>query len=666
MVTGEGLANYTVRESTAATKTPTPLLETPQTIIVVPRQVLDDQAVLTLPEALRNVGGVNTGGTYRDYDIYSIRGFFGTGFTYLDGLRVDRQSEFQEEPFGLERVEVIQGPASVLYGQNPPGGLVNLVSKTPQKRDFTNLMAGGGSFNLAEAGVDTNAVLNKSGSVYGRINLLWRQWSSFSEHLDPAQRLYFAPSLTIELTRNTRITLLGQYYHDWRSIAFPLPSQGTVLPNINGDLNIRRNVGEPDTYPNDADNWRVLLGYQLEHRFNDIFTLRQNTRAGFHETDFQGLYPSFLEADQRTLDRFAYENHENYTSLGIDTSLVANFNTGSWARHTTLVGVDYYYNYNITKGTFGSAPSIDIYKPVYGGRPSGIAPFANTVTDVSQVGIYFQEQVKLFDRLTIVAGGREDFVSTSVLQRIGNTQSDDSVSAFSPRAGVVFEVVPKQVSTYFSYSKSFQSNPGFLNTSGQQVSPEEGEQYEVGAKAELFNGKLVSTLAFYHIVRSNVPTANPSNPFAYVVTGEQRHRGVDFNTTFSLVKGWDLIASYGYIDARVTKDNTLPVGVRPLDVPEHTFNFFTKYTLQSTALKGLGFGLGYRYLTKQEGDAANTFSLPSYGVLDAALYYERGRFKAQVNFNNITDERYASGAFNQLYVQPGDPFNVRGSVGWSF
>ena len=666
IVTGSTIPAYSAEDAPSATKVPTPLIETPQTITVVPRQVLDDQAVLTIPEALSNVGGVNTGGTYRDFDIYSIRGFFGTGFTYLDGLRVDRQSEFQEEPFGLERVEVIQGPASVLYGQNPPGGLVNLVSKKPQKANFTNVSVGGGSFDYATTGVDTNAVLNKSGSVYGRVNVLWRQFGTFVDDVEPSQRLLFAPSLTIELTKRTTLTLLGQYYRDWRSIAYPLPAFGTVLPNPNGDLNIRRNVGEPDTFPNDADNQRVLLGYQFEHRFNDVLTLRQNTRAGFHDTEFQGLYPSFLDPDQRTLNRFAYENFENYMTLGIDTSLVANFNTGPWAKHTALVGVDYYYQYNITKGNFGAIGPIDIYKPSYGDRPSGIAPFANAVNEVSQVGIYFQEQVKLFDRLSLVGGGRGDFLDNTIEDRIGGTGSNDSPSAFSPRAGVVYEVLPKQASVYFSYSRSFLSNPASLNAVGAQVPPEKGEQYEFGAKADLFQGKLSSTLAIYHITRTNVPTADPSNPFAFVVTGEQRHQGIDFNTTASPLRGWDIIAAYGYIDARVTADNSGLEGNHPLDVPEHTFNLFTKYTLQNGPLRGLGLGVGYHYQTRQEGDAANTFTLPSYGFLNLALYYVRGRFSAQINVNNVTDERFATGAFNNLYVQPGDPIGVRSNFGWKF
>ena len=666
VVTAFGIPIYGAEDAVSGTKTDTALLDIPQTVNVVTRQVLDDEAVLTLPEALNNVGGVNTGGTYRDYDIYSIRGFFGTGFTYLDGLLVDREGAFQEEPFGLERIEVIQGPASVLYGQNPPGGLVNLISKTPQKTDFTNTTAGGGSFGLAEFGVDSNAVLNQSGSVYGRLNFFYRQYGTFTKGVDPSERLYFAPALTIELTKKTRLTLLGQYYHTWNNIGFPLPAYGTVLPNPNGDLSIRRNVGEPGTYQSASDSWRVLLGYQLEHHFNDVFTLRQNARAGFHESDFQGLYPSFISEDLRTLYRYPYENHENYTTLGLDTLLLAVFDTGPDIKHTALVGVDYYYQYDIVKGAFGTATPLDLYQPVYGIHPGGITPFSNTITDASQTGIYFQEQVKLFDRVSIVGGGREDFVSNDLTDRRAKTENNASPTAFSPRAGIVYEILPRQVSAYFSYSESFQSNPGYLNAAGSQIEPEAGEQYEIGVKADLFNGKLSSTVALYQIDRSNVPTADPLTPNVYVVTGEERHRGVDFNTAASPIKGWDIIAAYGYIDARVTRDNTLPIGARPLDVPEHTFNLFTKYTLQDGPLRGLGFGVGFHYQTKMEGDAANTFQLPSYGTLNLAAYYQRGRFSAQFNVLNVTDERYATGAYNTLYVQEGDPISVRGSVGWHF
>ncbi len=664
-VEGEAVPDYSARESITATKTDTPLLDTPQTVNVVTRQLLDDQADVTLSEALRNVGGVNVSGTYRDFDIYSIRGFFGTGYTYLDGLALDRQVTFQEELFGLERVEVVQGPASVLYGQNPPGGLVNLISKVPAKDDFTELSLGGGSFGSFDAGLDANRVLNESGSLYGRVNLLFRELGTFTDLVDSSPRVFFAPSLTIELSPDTRITFLAQYLWETRYFGFPLPARGTVLPNINGDISIFRNVGEPD-FPSKSENWRTQFGYQFEHRFNDVFKLRQNLRFAYHSSDFQGIYATFLEPDERTLDRYPYVYSIDYLTLGIDTSLVAHFMTGPQVEHTALVGVDFYYLNADTTAGFGSIDSLDLFNPVYGARPVGITQFRDDTTDVEATGIYFQEQVKFFDRLSMVAGGRGDFVSNNVDDHFNGGGSKANDNAFSPRIGIVYEALPKQVSVYASFNRSFLSQPGFLDQSGNLVAPEDGEQWEIGAKADLLGGRLTTTLAAYQIERTNIPTADPFNLGTYVVTGEQRHRGIDFNTALHLAPGWDLIASYAYIDAEVTKDNVIPVGNRPLDVPENTFNIFTKYTLQDGPLRGFGASVGFRYLTNQAGDAANTFALPAYGVLDAGIYYDRGRFHAQINVNNVTDERYASGSFNDLYVQVGDPINVRGVIKFDF
>ncbi len=662
-VRGQAVPDYGTAHAVTATKSDTPLLETPQTINVVPRKLLDDQGDVTLSEALRNVGGVNVSGTYRDFDIYSIRGFFGTGFTYLDGLALDRQTTFQEELFGLERIEVAQGPASVLYGQNPPGGLVNLISKTPRKENFTNLSLGGDSFDSFDAGVDSNMVFNRSGTVYGRVNLLFRELGTFTNDIDPSPRIFFAPSLTIEISPATRLTLLAQFLDETRYFGFPLPAVGTVLPNINGDISIFRNVGEPD-FPSKSDNWRAQFGYQLEHHFNDVFTLRQNLRAAYHESDFQGIYPTFFEADERTLDRYPYVYSIDYTTLGIDTSLVAHFFTGARVEHTALVGVDYYHLDSDSQAGFGSIDPLDLFAPRYGARPFGIAQFQDQSADVDATGIYFQEQAKFFDRLSVVVGGRGDFVSNGVDNHLNDTRTDADDSAFSPRVGIVFEA--KQFSLYASYNRSFLSQAGYFDRNGNALEPEEGEQYEIGAKADLLDGRLSATLAAYQIKRTNVPTADPFNNGFYTITGEQRHRGVDFNTMLTLAKGWDVIASYAYIDARVTKDNVIAVGSRPLDVPENTFHIFTKYSLPSGPLRGLGASVGFRYLTNQEGDAANTFILPGYGVLDAGLYYDRSRFHAQLNLNNVTDERYAAGSYNNLYVQIGDPINLRGSIRWDF
>ena len=179
---------------------------------------------------------------------------------------------------------------------------------------------------------------------------------------------------------------------------------------------------------------------------------------------------------------------------------------------------------------------------------------------------------------------------------------------------------------------------------------------------------MTGLLALYHIVRTNVPTPDETNPFFLDAVGEERHQGVDFDTTFSPVKGWNFIMSYGFIDARVTADQHIPsrVGLRPAGIPEDTYSLWTKYTLQTGCLRGFGAGIGFRYLTQQEGDAANTFTIPSYGLLNLALYYSRGRFRAQVNVRNATNERYFLGSYSAYQVQPGDPLAVYSSAGWNF
>lgn len=664
-VQGVALSDYGANDAVTATKSDTPLLETPQTVNVIPRQLIEDQGDVTLSAALRNVGGVNVSGTYRDFDIYSIRGFFGTGFTYLDGLALDRQVTFQEELFGLDRIEVVQGPASVLYGQNPPGGLVNLISKTPQKFDFTTLSLGGDTFGSFDAGLDSNLVLNQSGSIYGRVNLLFRELGTFTEFVDPSPRVFFAPSLTIDLSRDTHITFLAQYLWETRYFGFPLPARGTVLPNVNGDISIFRNVGEPG-FPTKSENWRTQFGYQLEHQFNDTFKLRQKLRFAYHESDFQGIYPTALEPDERTLDHYPYIYGIDYATLGIDTSLVAHFFTGEKVEHTALAGVDFYYLNSDSQAAFGSIDPIDLFHPNYGARPFGITQFQDQTNQVAATGLYFQEQATFYDRLSVVAGGRGDFVSNDLTDHFNGGKSDANDSAFSPRFGIVYELLPKSVSLYGSYSRSFLSQPGYTDRSGNLVPPEKGEQWEIGTKADLLDGRLTTTLAAYQIDRTNIPTPDPLQLGSYVVTGAERHRGIDWNTTLSLAPGWDLIGSYAYIDARVTEDNVIPVGSRPLDVPENTFHLFTKYVLQNGPWRGFGASIGFRYLTNQAGDAANTFRLPGYGVLDAGLYYDRGRFHAQLNLNNVTDERYAAGSYNDLYVQMGDPINLRASLRLDF
>jgi iron complex outermembrane receptor protein len=275
------------------------------------------------------------------------------------------------------------------------------------------------------------------------------------------------------------------------------------------------------------------------------------------------------------------------------------------------------------------------------------------------VGLYLQDQVKFFNRLTLTVGGRVDFSSND----------GDSTDAFSPRVGLTYEFIPG-AALYANYSESF--NPQWFSTTaaGKPVAPETGENFEIGLKTALLDGRLDTLLALYQLTRQNVATANLSttDPFDSITSGEQRSRGVEFEAALQLLPGWDLTTAYTYNDAEITKDNTLPVGARLQGVPEFAFSAWTKYVLQDGLFRGLGFGLGGRYYTDQEGDAtySNPFKLPAFGIMDAAVYYTRDRFHAQVNINNVLDERHFVGSYNDLYVLPGEPLTVRATLGWAF
>ena len=653
---------YGVKSATTATKTDTPLLETPQAVSIVPRTLLDDQGARKLDDVLKNVAGVTPGGYYSDWDYYRLRGFDASFTTFWDGFRGDYGKN--AELFGLERVEVIKGPASALYGQGPLGGLVNLVSKRPRPYTFADAYFTSGSYNFYEPAVDLGAPLNQERTVYARFNALYRDQESFVDYVHK-RRMFVAPSLTWEIGPDTMLTFLTQYVHDWDRLAFPLPAKGTVLPNINGDIPISRFIGDPEN-SNEVEQWRARVGYEFRHQFNQVFSLRHNLYASRLWQNWDHiLYPSSLDANERTLYRYPYGYREELDQLGVDTALEAQVTTGA-IQHHVLFGVDYYYNRSasttrqIDYADFpGSYPALDLFDPQYGAPLPAFASLTKSRTHSDLVGLYVQEQAKFFERLTLTIGGRVDF----------STNEGESVDAFSPRVGVTYVFFPA-VTLYANYSESFDPQWFSTNAAGKPVDPETGENFEVGLKTALLDGRFNTLLALYQLTRQNVATANLStpDPFDSVVSGEQRSRGVEWENALQLLPGWDLTVAYTYNDAEITEDNTLPVGARLQGVPEHVFNVWTKYTLQDGPLKGLGFGLGGRYYTEQEGDStySNPFKLSAYGIMDAAVYYERESFHAQVNMNNALDERYFIGSYNDLYVLPGEPLTVRATLSWLF
>ncbi|MCW5556663.1 MAG: TonB-dependent receptor [Verrucomicrobiae bacterium] len=454
--------------------------------------------------------------------------------------------------------------------------------------------------------------------------------------------------------------MLTSIKNDNIDMAFPLPAAGTVLPNPSGEIPISRYIGNP-AYGNDEWERLIRLGYELRHRFSEHLALRHNFRYEQNDWTSDDLaYPSFLEEDQRTLYLSGWKAKGAYKGYRVDTALDATFETGS-VEHTLTGGVDYRWTDQGYDGRNSTNDvTLDVFTPDYAAMPPFLYgdPFGYSVTD-DDIGFYFQERARLWQRVTVTLGGRYDWTSSA----------DQSADAFSPRVGVTYEFIDG-LSAYASYSRSFQPQWDFLDAEGQSVAPARGQNYELGLKSELLDGRLYGLLAIYNLTLKNVATPDLSTPDPNdsVVTGKQRSRGVEIEGGYRFAPGWELIGAYTYVDAEVVEDNTIPAGSRLWGVPKNVFNAWVKYTLQDGVLRGLGVGLGGRYNTRQEGDATYTapLDIPAYGVMDAAVFYRRGSVQAQVNVNNVLDHRYFVGAYNDVYVLPGEPITVRGSVSWNF
>jgi iron complex outermembrane receptor protein len=645
--------------TTGALKLDIPLLETPQAVTVVDEQLIEDQHSVKLEDILHNVAGISTGGYYSSYDQFRIRGFDASYKTYWDGLHGDNGTA--PEMFGMEKVEVIKGPASALYGNAPLGGMVNLVSKRPTYDTGAEIGMSAGSFNTYEGTVDANAALYTPGSgntdgksgIYGRIVGLYRDTDTFIDHAG-IQRTYIAPSVLFQISEDTKFTILGSYTHDNDNSSMPLPAEGTVLHNPYGHIPIDRYIGIPGQ-GNDVDFTRLKIGYEFSHKFNDTVSVRQNFNYTRIDQNWDRLYyPQFGGPfDGKTLSISPYSYDDTSERVGVDTGVDFKFDTFS-VKHAATVGMDYYFERGTSRSFFGAPINLDLFHP--GPDYTQIVPHATlgpeSVSGSEVFGFYGQDHMKLTDKVSLTLGGRFDSYEAR--------GSGESETAFSPKAGVTYEFI-ENVAAYANYSKSFepQSDP-----KGAPIDPMEGENIETGVKYSALDGKLTGMASVFQLTRTDALLS--TGPLTYSLAGEQRSRGFELENSAEPLPGFVITTAYTYLDAQITKDAFISKGTPLAGVPENALSGWAKYTIQDGMFKGVGFGLGARYVGSQAGDSNNSFEIPSYALLDAALYYEKDNFSAQVNFKNITDKRYFNGSYNEFYVGPGEPFNVSAGVAWKF
>ncbi|CAN1212580.1 Ferrichrome-iron receptor [Tumidithrix helvetica PCC 7403] len=675
VVTGEQQnRGYRVPNASSVTGTNTPILETPFSVQVIPQDIIRDRQITQVKDAVGNVSGVTFGGDVqgRSGNTFSIRGFTGSP-VLLDGFRRfgssgEGGSQPSFEVANLERIEVLKGPASILYGAIEPGGLINLVSKKPLATPFYEVELQAGSRGFIRPRFDISGTLSDDGKVLYRVNGLFQNFNAFQNYTQPDQKYYIAPTIAWKINDQTDLNIGFEYANSTRPATFGIPAVGKGVADIPRD----RIITEPsDT----VTNTTVNLGYTLEHRFDPNWKLRNAFRYTSYNYDFGvvALPLAFIEATGNVFRVLASQESQNkdYT---FQTNVTGEFATGD-VKHTLLAGIDYVYRDSRIVSAVDFTPRfLDLFNPTYGltkPNENTLPAFGGSTTTGNSWGFYLQDQISILQNLKLLAGIRYDTLSQKTTNIPGSStdpgETNLNASAFTPRLGLLYQITDT-LSLYGSYSQSFTPNTA-TTVSGTPLEPQRGRGYEFGLKADLLDKKLFATLAYFDITKQNVAVTDPNFPLFSIASGEQRSRGLEFDVSGELLPGWRIIASYAYINGEVTADtDPSNVGKKLFGVPDHSASLWTTYEIQSGDLQGLGFGLGFKYVGDRQGDLANSFSLGSYFTADAAIFYKRDNWRFALNFKNIGDIKYIESAFGTRGASNnfGDPFTVVGSVSVQF
>ncbi|WP_445681349.1 TonB-dependent siderophore receptor [Radicibacter daui] len=629
------------KNTRTSSKTDTPLLDAPASVSIVTEKELEERGVKTLDQALSYTPGVYTDvyGSDNRYDHYLIRGFYSTGLsTYLDGLpmRGNNFTTGRMETYGLQRLEVLKGANSTLFGLSQPGGIANAISKRPQQDlSFGEAYTTVGENSHVETGTDFGAPLDKAGIWSYRVVGKWQDAEQGIEE-SRDDRVYLAPSLRYSPSVDTDVTVLTSYNKRNGSTSHGIPYGSGIDPDTY--------LGEPDF--DRMDTLERNVGYEVRHNLGNGFELRQNARF----TDLDVTYDSvYAGSSGVSAGRSALAIDGNAKRFDIDNQLQYD-RSFSIFDSKTLAGLSYEHDDLSEHRRDGTLAGIDIDDPTYVGV-GGITFTSDSQTDATQTirSSYLQEELTVARQWIVTLGGRYDHVDTHSYTVAdygsGDTVTDVSAidEAFTSRAGLTYKVTD-ELSVYTNYSQSFQPMDANRSLLVGSAKPQEGEQYEVGTKFEPEGLDALFTLSLFDLTQKNVAQYNSSYTAQYQV-GEINVRGVEFESKFALTDRLDLIGSYAYWDAEIKDDvDTSLIGNRPETVPTNVASLWASYTVPGNDPVGdLTFGFGGRYVDGLYGDNANTVELPSRIVFDAAVTYkitENASFS--VNATNLFDRVYVT------------------------
>jgi iron complex outermembrane receptor protein len=656
---------YVAEEASTATRTDTPLIQVPQSVGVITRKVMEDQRAVRIEQALRNVSGVALGDVGQSglaNDVAYCRGFpCGYFKNYLRNEDQNQALTFRDIS-NIQRLEVLKGPASVLYGRSEPGGIINILTKQPQPDRYASMNQIIGSYGYYRTMIDVTGPMNESKTLLFRINGAYENTESFRDVVR-GQRYFIAPVFTWFAGNKTTITIDGEYIRDRRTPDPGIPAIGAGLAPVPDS----RFYGEAfDTLTFEEGR----AGLAVEHRLSNDWRIESRFRADLSTATAYRTVPLAVLANQ-SLSRFFFDQLAPISSYYWRNDLIGSFSTGA-VKHGLLTGVEVGRQYASYSQAAFPFDTISIFNPVYGQTAVQSAertPFSHSFANA--VGGYVQDQISLLDNLHVLVGARGDYF----YQHSGVAGADTKAEnyAFSPRIGVTYQPLPP-LAVYANVTRSFVPNFGPFTAARNQFKPTTGTQYEAGIKTDIVPGRLTSTLAFYRIVKEDVLAPDPTNPLFFVQTGGQRSQGVEFDVTAQLAEGWRVIATYAYTDARITEDTRPIVGNRLPLVARHTGSLWTTYDFQTDLLKGFGVGAGLFGVGERAGDLNNSFELPGYIRTDAALYYRKPEIFphtnliAQLNVLNLLDQEYfySGGQSRAMAGFPGAPLTLLGSIKLEF
>lgn len=646
---------YVATRSVTATKTDTPIIETPQSITVITRQQMDDQQPLNVGQAASyyDAGVINEDNSDpKQADQIVTRGFVST--TYVDGLVAPIGTFVQPayDPYMLDRAEVLKGATAAVYGQSYPGGIFQLTTKRPTDDPFHEVFIQGGSYGRIEGGFDTGGPLDTDKHWLYRVTGVGFDSGTQVDHTN-LSRVSIAPAITYKPDDSTTLTFFANYRYD-PNVGFwnKRPLIGSLIPNAAG-YKIPDNFFTGDLGFNKLESKQASIGYSFEHKFDNDWTVRQNLRYMHGSWLFNSVQDDSITGTSIVRDKF--QDISSYDSFQVDNQAEKSFDTGV-LHHKVLFGLDYQHTNFADKETDADAPSLDLLSPnYYQPLPAYTAAdtYVNTRQSVDDLGIYARDQIALGGWRASL-GIRQDWASSSTKNLLNNDAVQAQSSAATTwNAGLLY-LFDNGIAPYVSYSTSFLPTIG-TNANGTAFKPTTGNQYEAGIKYQPKFMNALFTAAVFDLTQQNVLTQDPNNNNNQIQTGEVRSRGVELSASASLTKNIDLIASYAYTDARTTKSNYGDVGNRTAAIPENSANLWVTYKFTDETLGGLKLGGGVRYVGSTE-NTANTYTIPAATVFDAMVSYDFGvknpslrGLSLALNVTNLTDRQYISFCTNGCY-----------------